>query len=262
MTRNKGMRAGRARRGAVWLYGRHAVAAALANPARRRLRLLAERDAGEPLAAHGPEIVDRDALRRILPEGAVHQGLALLAEPLAQDGLEAVLDAARSRERAAAIVLDRVQDPQNVGAVLRSAAALGALALVMPDRHAPPETGALAKAASGALESVPVIRVANLARALARMKANGLWCVGFDAGAGTELASGGLPDRSALVLGAEGRGLRRLTAERCDLLLRIPMAEGAASLNVSAAAAIALYAHAQAAQPGQAGPSSASASAP
>ena len=251
MTRNKATRAGRARRHAVWLYGRHAVAAALANPARRTglvgaALVLAERDAARAFAAHGPEIVDRDALRQVLPEGAVHQGLALLAEPLAAGGLESVLDAARSRERAAAVVLDRVQDPRNVGAVLRSAAALGALAMVIPDRHAPPETGALARAASGALESVPVIRVANLARALGRMKAAGFWCVGFDAGAGTELAPGDLPDRCALVLGAEGRGLRRLTAESCDLLLRIPMAAGAASLNVSAAAAIALYAHARA----------------
>ena len=248
MTRNKRERAGRAKRDPVWLYGRHAVAAALANPGRRRLRFLAESEAGAAFAAHAPEVVDRAALRQILPDGAVHQGLALLAEPLAAAGIESLLHAAESRERAAAIVLDRVQDPQNVGAVLRSAAALGALGLVVPDRHAPPETGALAKAASGALESVPVIRVANLARALARMKAGGFWCVGFDAGAETALAPGALPERCALVLGAEGRGLRRLTAETCDLLLRIPMAGGATSLNVSAAAAIALYAHAQAAQ--------------
>ena len=252
MTRNRRARAGRANRDAVWLYGRHAVAAALANPKRKRLRFLAESDRAEAFAAHAPEVVDRGALRQILPEGAVHQGLALLVRPLVPAGIESLLDAAETRERAAAIVLDRVQDPQNVGAVLRSAAALGALGLVIPDRHAPPETGALAKAASGALESVPVIRVANLARALARMKAGGFWCVGFDAGAATALAPGALPGRCALVMGAEGRGLRRLTAETCDLMLRIPMADGAASLNVSAAAAIALYAHAQAAQPSSA----------
>ena len=245
MTRNKRARAGRATRDAVWLYGRHAVAAALANPGRSWLRFLAESDRAAAFAGAAPEIVDRGELRRILPEGAVHQGLALLARPLSGAGIESLLEAAETRERAAAIVLDRVQDPQNAGAVLRSAAALGALGLVVPDRHAPPETGALAKAASGALESVPLIRVANLARALARMKAGGFWCVGFDAGAETPLAPGALPGRCALVLGAEGAGLRRLTAETCDLLLRIPMAGGAASLNVSAAAAIALYAHAQ-----------------
>ena len=246
MTRNKGPRVGRGSRNAVWLYGRHAVAAALANPERKRLRFLAESEAATPYAAHAPEIADRATLRQILPDGAVHQGLALLAEPLADAGIESLLSAAEARERAAAIVLDRVQDPQNVGAVLRSAAALGALAMVIPARHAPPETGALAKAASGALETVPVIRVVNLARALDAMKARGFWSVGLDAGAETVLAPGALPDRCALVLGAEGSGLRRLTAETCDLLLRIPMASGAASLNVSAAAAIALYAHAQA----------------
>ena len=245
MTRNKSARGGRAARDAIWLYGRHAVAAALANPGRRRLRFLAESDRAAAFAAHAPEVVDRAALRQILPEGAVHQGLALLVQPLVPARIESLLDAAEGSGRAAVIVLDRVQDPQNAGAVLRSAAALGALGLVVPDRHAPPETGALAKAASGALESVPLIRVVNLARALARLKAGGFWCVGFDAGAETPLAPGALPERCALVLGAEGGGLRRLTAQTCDLLLRIPMAGGAASLNVSAAAAIALYAHAQ-----------------
>ena len=245
MARNKGKRQGRGSRSAIWLYGRHAVAAALANPARRRIRFLAENEAAAAFADHAPEIVDRALLRQFLPDGAVHQGLALLAEPLPDTGLDALLAASESRERAAAVVLDRVQDPRNVGAILRSAAALGALAMVVPDRHAPPETGALAKAASGALERVPVIRVANLARALSAMKAGGLWCVGFDAGSETRLSPGALPDRCALVLGAEGGGLRRLTAESCDLMLRIPMARGAASLNVSAAAAIALYAHAQ-----------------
>ena len=244
MTRNKGKRRGRESRSAVWLYGRHAVAAALANPARGRVRFLAENEAAAAFADHAPEIVERAALQQILPEGAVHQGLALLAEPLPRAGIDSLLTAAEGRRRAAVVVLDRVQDPQNAGAVLRSAAALGALGMVIPDRHAPPETGALAKAASGALERVPVIRVANLARALSAMKAGGFWCVGFDADSETELSRDALPDRCALVLGAEGGGLRRLTSETCDLLLRIPMARGAASLNVSSAAAIALYAHA------------------
>ena len=243
MTRNKGKRRGRESRSAVWLYGRHAVAAALANPRRGRVRFLAENEAAAAFAKHDPEIVERAVLRQLLPEGAVHQGLALRVEPLPASGIESLLASAEGRKRAAAVVLDRVQDPQNAGAVLRSAAALGALAMVVPDRHAPPETGALAKAASGALERVPVVRAANLARALAELKAGGFWCVGFDADSETELSPDALPERCALVLGAEGRGLRRLTAETCDLMLRIPMAEGAASLNVSAAAAIALYAH-------------------
>ena len=245
MTRNKGKRQGRGSRSAVWLYGRHAVAAALANPGRRRVRLLAESGAAAAFADHEPDIVDRAALRQVLPDGAVHQGAALLAEPLPDAGLDSLLAGAESRKRAAVVVLDRVQDPQNVGAILRSAAAFGALGMVIPARRAPPETGALAKAASGALERVPVIRAVNLARALAAMKDAGFWCVGFAADSETALSPGALPDRCALVLGAEGAGLRRLTAETCDLVLRIPMADGAASLNVSAAAAIALYAHAQ-----------------
>ena len=212
MTRNKGKRRGRESRSAVWLYGRHAVAAALANPARGRVRFLAENEAAAAFAEHAPEIVERAALQQILPEGAVHQGLALLAEPLPRAGIDSLLTAAEGRRRAAVVVLDRVQDPQNAGAVLRSAAALGALGMVIPDRHAPPETGALAKAASGALERVPVIRVANLARALSAMKAGGFWCVGFDADSEAELSRDALPDRCALVLGAEGGGLRRLTS--------------------------------------------------
>lgn len=239
-------RPARARRGrpetaAHWIWGRHAAGAALANPARRIRRHLALAGA-EGAAA---EIVSRDALERVLPEGAVHQGLAVLAEPLGDAGLDALCEAARARDRAAVVVLDRVQDPRNAGAVLRSAAALGAVGLVVPDRHTPRESGVLAKAASGALETVPIARVANLARALARMKEAGLWCVGLDASAGDALDPAALPDRAALVFGAEGRGLRRLTAVQCDLLARIPVSGGVASLNVSAAAAIALHAHAR-----------------
>lgn len=229
--------------GAIWIWGRHAVIAALANPdriVRRLLMIDGTAFEGEARA----EIVARETLAQFLPEGAVHQGLALLAEPLADPGITALCEAAAGRARAAIVVLDQVEDPRNVGAVLRSAAALGAIGLVVPERHAPRETGVLAKAASGALDLVPIARVTNLARALGAMKQAGLWCVGLDGGAGTALSASVLPDRTALILGAEGRGLRRLTAEHCDLLVAIPMSGGIASLNVSAAAAIALHAHA------------------
>ncbi len=234
----------------LWLYGLHAVRAALDNPARRchRLVLTAEAARGlrttapgpPPPAAPRPEIVARREIASLLPEGAVHQGIALAVAPLAPARLEASCGP-RPGARGVVVVLDRVSDPHNVGAVLRSAAAFRARAVVVPKRHSPPATGVLAKAASGALETVPLVRVANLARALDALKGMGYWCVGLEARAASALHEAGLTGDVALVLGAEGSGLRRLTAERCDLLARLPIADREDSLNVSAAAAVALY---------------------
>lgn len=232
---------------AFWIYGLHAASAALANPSRRCHRLLAasnEADALEPLLANSSrtfslEFVDRSEIARLLPPGAVHQGVALLAEPLSEPGIEAVLD--DMDERAAVIVLDQVTDPRNVGAALRAAAAFGAKGVIMQRRHAPPETGALAKAASGALEIVPTIRITNLARGLAELQEAGYWCVGLDGRAQTSLAEADLSGKVALVLGSEGGGLRRLTGERCDQTARIPIDEKVESLNLSTATAVALY---------------------
>lgn len=235
-----------------WLYGVHPVLAALANPRRHCHRLVvtaeAEQALGGRLAALlagrpglEAERLGRSELDRLLP-GAVHQGLALRAEPLPEPGLEALLDRARTLDQAVLLVLDQVTDPHNVGAILRSAAAFGALGVVLTERHAPGATATLAKAASGALESTPLVRVVNLARSLEAIKAAGLWCAGLDSAASTELPEARLDGRIALVLGAEGQGLRRLTRQHCDVLVRIPMAPAAvASLNVSNAAAIALY---------------------
>jgi 23S rRNA (guanosine2251-2'-O)-methyltransferase len=233
----------------VWLHGLHPVAAALANPARRLRRLLLTEEAEAALAARlpagqpwrlAPERADRARFATFLPEDAVHQGAALLADPLPP----VPLDRALSHSEGPVLVLDHVTDPRNVGAILRSAAAFGAAATVLQDRHAPPETGALARAASGALELVPVVREVNLARALRELKEAGLWVVGLDAAAPVTLAQAahGLRGRRvALVLGAEGEGLRRLTRETCDELARLPIAPEVESLNVSAAAAVALY---------------------
>ena len=233
----------------VWLHGLHPVAVALANPARRLRRLLLTEDAEAALAARrpagqpwrlAPERADRARFATFLPEDAVHQGAALLADPLPP----VPLDRALAHAEGPVLVLDQVTDPRNVGAILRSAAAFGAAALVLQDRHAPPETGALARAASGALEVVPVVREVNLARALRELKDAGLWVVGLDAAAPVTLAQAahGLGGRRvALVLGAEGEGLRRLTRETCDELARLPIAPEVESLNVSAAAAVALY---------------------
>jgi 23S rRNA (guanosine2251-2'-O)-methyltransferase len=222
------------------------VAAALANPARRLRRLLLTAEAEAALAARVPppwriaaERIDRARLAALLPPETVHQGAALLAEPLPDLPLETVLDQAG---QGPVLVLDQVTDPRNVGAILRSAAAFGAAAVVLQDRHAPPETGALARAASGALEVVPVARVVNLARALDALKQAGLWVVGLDAAAPVTLAQAGLAGRRvALVLGAEGEGMRRLTRAHCDEVARLPIAASMESLNVSAAAAVALY---------------------
>jgi len=239
-----------------WIYGRHAVRAALRNPARRLRRLVTTADLAadarswlkearaRPLGEVEVETLERARIEALLPEGAVHQGLALQAEPLPPAFLEDVLaeiPPAPDAGAAVVVVLDQVSDPQNVGAVLRSAAAFGARALVLPEHGTPPSTAALAKAASGALEQVPLVRVTNLARALDKLKEAGFWCVGLEEGGDKLLAELDLSGRVALVLGAEGEGLRRLTRERCDFLARLPTRDPLASLNVSNAAAVALY---------------------
>jgi len=231
-----------------WIYGAHAVAAALDNPHRRLLRLLyVEPGAPALLAAAGRRgpldvaAAERAAIARLLPDGAVHQGVAARVAPLPPVDLEGLLQGLPDGADAAVVVLDRVTDPHNVGAVLRSSAAFGAAAVVVTERHAAPESGALAKAASGALDHVPLVRVTNLARALAALKRAGFWCAGFAADADSTLAEAALRGRVALVLGSEGEGLRRLTRETCDLLVRLPTGGPIRQLNVSNAAAVALY---------------------
>ena len=238
-----------------WIYGRHAVAAALANSERRWYQLAVltgheqeahtlittasalRRGDGEPIC-----VLDHRGFAAFLPEGAVHQGLALAVEPLYKPNLEDVLrHAVRSPGRSVIIVLDEVSDPHNVGAVLRSAAAFGALAVIITAHRAPPAAGALAKAASGGLESVPLVRVVNLARSLDQLKDAGFWICGLDAAAGQMLAALDLGERVALVFGSEGGGMRRLVRERCDHLARLPTRSRQSTINVSNAAAVALY---------------------
>ncbi|MFN4274653.1 MAG: 23S rRNA (guanosine(2251)-2'-O)-methyltransferase RlmB [Ferrovibrio sp.] len=234
----------------TWLYGSHACLAALHNPERYHRRLLLTREARETLAGDlpanpQPETVDRARLDALLPPGAVHQGIALLTDPLEDPGVESLkepLDEAGDDARETVLLLDHVTDPRNVGAILRSAAAFGARAVIVTDRHAPEATGALAKAASGGLEVVPLIRVTNLSRALDLLAEYGFWRVGLEMETEKSLAQAvsGIR-RLALVLGAEDEGLRRLTREKCDFLAKLPMSGAVESLNVSAAAAVALY---------------------
>jgi 23S rRNA (guanosine2251-2'-O)-methyltransferase len=227
----------------VWIYGLHAVAAALANPGRRARRLVVTEEAAAAIAAKVPhpwplphETLDRARIDQLLGRDAVHQGAALLTDPLAPPALAQALE-----RQGPVLVLDQVTDPRNIGAILRSAAAFGAAAVITQERNAPEETGAMAKAASGALETVPLLRAVNIARTLVALRAAGLWIVGLDA-SGPPLSGPALAQRRvALVLGGEGAGLRRLTRETCDEVAGLPMPGGVESLNVSAATAVALY---------------------
>lgn len=236
--------------GPVRLYGIHAVAAALANPARAIGRLVLTDNAENRLAtaiaerAARPEKVMPRDLDRLLGDDAVHQGALLETEHLEEPTLETLAEACATS--GPLIVLDQVTDPHNVGAILRSAAVLGASGLIMTRRHSPPLSGSLAKAASGGLEVVPVALVSNLARAMDELGELGVHRVGLDGEGEATIDGVDLRGAVALVLGAEGKGLRRLTRENCDVLARIPSATAFASLNVSNAAAVALYAAAQA----------------
>lgn len=225
-------------------WGRHAVIAALANPARTVRRIWGTREALGALDL--PPMIpvsfaDVADLGRLVPHDAPHQGLVIEVDPLDDVWLGDLLDDGRD-DRRPLIVLDQVTDPHNVGAVLRSAAAFDALGLVTQDRHAPPESGALARAASGALEAVPWVRVVNLARALDEVAEAGFWRIGLTGAAGQTLAQAMGEAKVALVLGAEGEGMRANTEAHCDELARLPISPRVESLNVSNAAAIALYA--------------------
>ena len=227
--------------GPVVMYGWHTVTAALQNPARRMRRLLATENAARRLAEEeiaspiAPEIVRPSAIAERLMPDAVHQGLYLEADPLPSPAVEDL------PAEGMVLVLDQITDPHNVGAIFRSAAAFAATAIVTTQRHSPDATGALAKAASGALELVPLVSVQNLARGLAALKERGFLVVGLDGDGETDLAALELRAPLAMVLGAEGKGLRQLTKETCDAIARIDLPGDIKSLNVSNAAALGLY---------------------
>ena len=225
----------------VILYGWHTVTAALTNPKRRIRHLFATENALRRLADEGiavsiaPELMRPDALAARLTPDAVHQGLIAEADPLPSPAIEDL------PATGIVLVLDQITDPHNVGAILRTAAAFAVAAVVTTARHSPEATGVLAKSASGALELVPIVIVQNLARALTGLKARGFLTVGLDSEAPDDLAAIGLHQPMALVLGAEGKGLRQLTGATCDRLARLDLPGAIKSLNVSNAAALALY---------------------
>lgn len=231
----------------LWLYGRHAVAAALANPRRRIRRGFATKNAADWLKEIGVapeklaifEDVRPDAIDRLLPSGAVHQGVAIEAHDLERARLKEVCDPEGGRRPV--VVLDQITDPQNIGAIFRTAAAFGARAAIVQERRTPPLSGALAKAAAGAVETLPCVKAVNISRALEALKDLGYYCAGL-AGEGAAPITALPKDRPvAIVLGAEGAGLRQLVSQTCDGLFRIPIDPVMESLNVSNASAISLY---------------------
>ncbi len=239
-----GRGSGRASTGQVRLWGRHAVEAALKNPDRNHRKLWATREGIESLDGELPpdfpiEYAESTDLNRLVARDAPHQGLVLECAPLEDVFLDEVLTRDPSRPL---IVLDQVTDPHNVGAILRSAAAFNACAILTQDRHAPPESGVVAKSASGALEIVPWVRVVNLSRALEEAAEAGYWRIGLAGEAESALAEALPAGPVALVLGAEGPGMRENVAAHCDALAHLPISNAMESLNVSNAAAIALYA--------------------
>lgn len=242
------------RQSTVWLFGLHAVRDALENPARVRRRLIVTKNAADRLAeAIGnsgmePEIADARKFSAPIDPASVHQGAALEVKPLNWGDLRALIPADGPQ---IVLLLDRVTDPHNVGAILRSAEVFGAAAVIAPARHAAPETGALAKSASGALERQPYVRVRNLSNAMEVLKELGFFLVGLDGEAKLDLdeALSQSGDRIGLVLGAEGPGLREKTHSNCDNIAKIPFSGEFGSLNVSNAAAVALYAAAQQVKP-------------
>ncbi len=226
------------------IYGKHAALAALANPMRKIKRVMVTKNTRDELGEKtfskikNIQIIDGKKLDDMLPREAVHQGVALECDALTQPSLQDFLAESSNKPL---LVLDQVSDPHNVGAILRSAAAFDAGAVIVTDRNAPQESGVMAKAASGALEIMPLISVGNLAQAIEHLKKADYWVYGLDGEAKQTIAEAKLSGKIALILGAEGRGLRRLTAERCDGLIRLPISPKMESLNVSNAAAVALY---------------------
>ncbi len=236
---------------AFWIYGLHAVAAALSNPKRIVTQVLVTEDARRhldktervDLVGLPVSVVRRADVTRATPDGAAHQGMAAAVLPLPPIDLDVLADAVgQDGDRPALIVvIDQVTDPQNVGAIIRCASVFGARAVIAPAHNAARESGALAKAASGALDCVPIVHVPNLARTMRRLAEFGYWRIGLDHMATRDLIASKIAGPMALVLGAEGKGLRRLTRETCDDLAHIESFGALDTLNVAAATAVALY---------------------
>lgn len=226
------------------LYGRHAVLSALSNPNRKLTKLLCTKENAEEIRRLNiiqPQIVDRKEIDKLLPTEAVHQGFALFCSRLSDYTLDEIIDMADQKNNCHVLILDQVTDPQNIGAIIRSAVAFNTLALIVQDKNSPLESGSMAKASAGMIEYLPIVRVTNLSRAIEQLKKAGFWTIGMDGYAKTtpdSLKKGG---KNAIIMGSEGKGMRRLVEENCDITVKLPMNEKVESLNVATAASIMLY---------------------
>ncbi len=225
----------------IWIYGKHAVTAALSNKKRKILKIVIStqtKDFIEDIDTRNIkiEIVDKTFFVKQFGKDVIHQGIALLAEPLKEVFLEDVLDDDRPF-----IFLDQVTDPQNIGSILRAAAVFGAKAVVLPESNSPELTASIMKIASGAVETVPLIKVKNLVQSIKMLKEKGYWCVGLDERGNKQLYEIDLKVKLILIIGSEGHGMRRLTRENCDFLVKLPYWKDFSTLNASQAATISLY---------------------
>lgn len=232
------------------LYGRHPIMAAIFNPDRQINTLFCTKENAEELQKACLEakrninlikIIDKKEIEQMLPRDSVHQGFAAKVQPLPEYSIEEICDLAQEQDSCHILILDQVTDPQNIGAIIRSCVAFNTLALIVQDKNSPTENGTMAKASAGMIEHLPVCRVTNLSRAIEQLKDAGFWTIGMDGYAKStigELKKGG---KNAIIMGSEGKGMRRLVEESCDITVRLPISEKVESLNVSTAAAIVLY---------------------
>ena len=232
------------------LYGRHPVMAVLNNPRRRISKILCTKDNFDEIKAVCQQnkintgiinTVDKKDIDRGLPRDAVHQGFAVYCSELEDYSLEDICILADQKSRCHVLILDQVTDPQNIGAIIRSCVAFDTLALILQDKNSPAETGTMAKASAGTIEHLPICRVTNLSRAIQQLKDAGFWTIGMDGYAETYIDEVNKSGKTAIIMGSEGKGMRRLVEESCDMTVKLPISEKVESLNVSTAAAIALY---------------------
>ncbi len=226
------------------LYGRHAVLAALKNPKRQILKILCTKENADEIRRTSklqPQEVEKKEIDKLFSADVVHQGFALFCNRLPDFSLEEIIEMSQTKNKCHVLILDQVTDPQNIGTIIRSAVAFNTLALVLQDKNSPLESATIAKASVGMIEHLPISRVTNLSRAIEKLKDAGFWIVGMDGYAQTTLDQLDTSGKLAIVMGSEGKGMRRLVEENCDITIRLPMSPLAESLNVATAASIVLY---------------------